>query len=200
VQGLRGTASFSFEVDDLFIPDARSYDPAGAPRDEGPLNRIPTTLLFASGFSTVALGIARASLDTAMDLAGSKIPGRASRLLQDESTTQRLIGEAEAIWHSTRSFLREAASSVWQSAAANKPLTVEQRIKLRLASTFGIRKATEMVDTAYGLCGSNAILETNPVQRRFQDIHVVSQHIQGRPTHYETAGQFFMGLEPEGNF
>ncbi len=200
VQGLRGTASFSFEVDDLFVPFSRTYDPTSAPREDGPVFGIPTTLLFATGFSTVALGIARASLGTAMELAGHKVPGRATRLLQDESTTQRMIGEAQAVWHSAKSFLREAAASVWESADSKQPLTVEQRIKLRLASTHGIRKAAEVVDTAYELCGSNAILDTNPIQRQFQDIHVVSQHLQGRATHYETAGQFFMGMEPKGNF
>jgi alkylation response protein AidB-like acyl-CoA dehydrogenase len=200
VRGLRGTASFSFEVDDLFIPEERTYSPTNEPREEGPVYGIPTTLLFSSGFSTVALGIAQASLGTAMKLAEIKIPGRASRLLQDEPTTQRIIGEAEAIWHSAKAFLREAHASVWESAIANKPLTVEQRIKLRLAATFGIRKSKEIVETAYELCGSNAILETNPIQRQFQDIHVVSQHIQGRATHFETAGQFFMGMTPQGNF
>ena len=200
VHGLRGTASFSFEVEDLFIPEERTYSPTNQPREDGPVYGIPITLLFASGFSTVALGIAQASLGTAMDLAEIKIPGRASRLLQDEPTTQRIIGEAQAIWHSAKAFLREAHASVWESAAANKPLTVEQRIKLRLAATFGIRKSKEIVETAYELCGSNAILDTNPIQRQFQDIHVVSQHIQGRATHFETAGQFFMGLDPQGNF
>ena len=200
VHGLRGTASFSFEVEDLFIPEERTYSPTNQPREDGPVYGIPITLLFASGFSTVALGIAQASLGTAMDLAEIKIPGRASRLLQDEPTTQRIIGEAQAIWHSAKAFLREAHASVWESAAANKPLTVEQRIKLRLAATFGIRKSKEIVEIAYELCGSNAILDTNPIQRQFQDIHVVSQHIQGRATHFETAGQFFMGLDPQGNF
>ena len=200
VHGLRGTASFSFEVEDLFIPEERTYSPTNQPRENGPVYGIPITLLFASGFSTVALGIAKASLGTAMDLAEIKIPGRAYRLLQDEPTTQRIIGEAQAIWHSAKAFLREAHASVWESAAANKPLTVEQRIKLRLAATFGIRKSKEIVETAYELCGSNAILDTNPIQRQFQDIHVVSQHIQGRATHFETAGQFFMGLDPQGNF
>ena len=200
VHGLRGTASFSFEVEDLFIPEERTYSPTNQPREDGSVYGIPITLLFASGFSTVALGIAQASLGTAMDLAEIKIPGRASRLLQDEPTTQRIIGEAQAIWHSAKAFLREAHASVWESAAANKPLTVEQRIKLRLAATFGIRKSKEIVEIAYELCGSNAILDTNPIQRQFQDIHVVSQHIQGRATHFETAGQFFMGLDPQGNF
>ena len=200
VHGLRGTASFSFEVEDLFIPEERTYSPTNQPREDGPVYGIPITLLFASGFSTVALGIAQASLGTAMDLAEIKIPGRASKLLQDEPTTQRIIGEAQAIWHSGKAFLREAHASVWESAAANKPLTAEQRIKLRLAATFGIRKSKEIVEIAYELCGSNAILDTNPIQRQFQDIHVVSQHIQGRATHFETAGQFFMGLDPQGNF
>ncbi|MCH8892287.1 MAG: acyl-CoA dehydrogenase family protein [Chloroflexi bacterium] len=200
VQGLRGTASFSFEVDDLFVPECRTYDPAGVPREDGPVYGIPTTLLFASGFSTVALAIAKASLGTAMKLAGQKVPGRAVRLLQEESTTQRIIGEAEAVWHSAKAFLREAHASVWESALAKEPLTIEQRVKLRLACTFGIQKARDVVDTAYSLCGSTAILETNPIQRQFQDIHVVSQHIQGRSTHFETAGQFFMGMEPVGNF
>ncbi len=200
VHGLRGTASFSFEIDDLFVPNNRTYDPAGTPRENGPVYAIPTTLLFATGFSTVALGIAKASLGTAMDLAGHKIPGRATRLLQDESTTQRTIGEAEAVWHSAKAFLREAHASVWESAKSKEPLTIEQRVKLRLAATFGIQRAKEVVESAYCLCGSNAILETNPIQRQFQDINVVSQHIQGRSTHFETAGQFFMGMDPDGNF
>jgi len=200
VHGLRGTASFSFEVDDHFVPISRTYDPTSAPREDGPVYGIPTTLLFASGFSTTALGIAKASLGTAMDLAVVKIPGRATRLLQDETTTQRIIGEAEAVWHSAKAFLREAHTSVWESVQSKKALTTEQRVKLRLACTFGIRKAKEVVETAYELCGSNAILETNPIQRQYQDISVASQHIQGRATHFETAGQFFMGMEPQGNF
>jgi hypothetical protein len=31
-------------------------------------------------------------------------------------------------------------------------------------------------------------------------MHVITQHIQGSPAHYETAGQFLLGLEPQGNF
>ena len=200
VSGLRGTGSFSFEVDDLYVPSTRTYDPANAPREDGSLYVIPRTLLFASGDATIALGIARASLDTTIDLAGTKTPGRVRTLLQDQSATQRLIGEGEAIWHSARAFLEESASSVWRSACRNHALTTEERIRLRLSSTDAIRRAAEVVDICYNLCGSSGIFASNPIQRRFQDIHVVTQHIQGRPTHYETAGQFFLGLEPEGSF
>ena len=200
VSGLRGTGSFSFEVDDLYIPKIRTYEPTDPPREDGPLYLMPRTLLFASGDATIALGIARASLDTAIAIAGTKTPGRFTTLLRDHSATQRLIGEGEAIWHSARAFLEESASSAWMSACKHHAPSIEERIRLRLASTFGIRKAAEVVDICYNLCGSSAIFESNPLHRRFQDIHVITQHLQGRPTHYETAGQFFLGLEPEGSF
>ena len=199
VNGLRGTASWGFEAEGLFIPKHRTYDPAAAPREDGAVYRIPTSLLFASGFGTVAMGAARAALDAAKELANRKVPGNMdpnTPLLRDWSTTQRQVGEAESIWHSARAFLREAASAVWKTVSEGKPLTMSQRIHMRLASTHANRKAADVVDIAYTLCGSSAIFESNPVQRRFQDVHVINQQVQGRLTHYDTAGRFFMGMDP----
>ena len=53
-----------------------------------------------------------------------------------------------------------------------------------------------MVDTAYGLAGSNAIFEDRPFERRFRDMHAVTQQLQGRRAHYEAAGAYLLGLEP----
>ncbi len=200
VNGLRGTGSFSFEAKDLFVPSSRTYSLSDRPREDGALYVIPTGLLFASGFATVALGVARASLDAAINLAGIKVPGLEREVLRVKSTTQREVGKAEAFWNSARTFLWESASSMWEGARKNHCLTTEERIRLRLASTHAIRTAADVVDIAYNLCGSNAIFASNPVQRRFQDIHVITQQAQGRLTHYDTAGQFFLGLEPEGSF
>ncbi|MCH2535996.1 MAG: acyl-CoA dehydrogenase family protein [Dehalococcoidia bacterium] len=200
VNGMRGTGSFSFELEDLFIPESRSYAQTDTIREDGPIYVIPRGLLFGSGFATVALGIARASLNTIIDLAVTKTPVRSTTLVQDQPTTHRLIGEAEAIWRSARAYLQESASAVWESACKNRALTNEERIQLRLASTFAIHKAAEVVDISYGLSGSNAIFPANPINRLFQDIHVITQHAQGRLVHLETAGQFLLGLEPTGNF
>ena len=188
VGGLRGTGSFSFEVDDLFIPRHRTYQQGEPSREDGPLYVMPRTLLFGSGFATVALGVARSSLNTAIEIASTKTPVRSRSSLSDQTSTHRLIGEGEAIWHSARLFLNESATTLWESACRDRVLVNEERIRLRLASTFAIRKAAEVVDIAYNLCGSDAIFASNPIQRRFQDIHVITQHAQGRYGHYETAG------------
>lgn len=200
VNGLRGTGSFSFEVDDLYVPNARTYGQTDPGREDGPLYIIPRTLLFGSGFATVALGVARASLDAAIDVAGLKTPGRTRTPLRDLATTHRLIGEGEAIWLSAQAFLETSASTLWMIACRDHALGTEERIRLRLASTHAIRQAAKVVDMAYELCGSNAIFTNNPIQRRFQDIHVITQHAQGRYIHYETAGMVRLGLKPEGNF
>jgi len=50
---------------------------------------------------------------------------------------------------------------------------------------------------AYHAAGSTAIFEENPFERRFRDIHTVSQQIQSRDAHYETVGQVLLGHPPE---
>ncbi len=200
VNGLRGTGTYGFEIKDLFVPQDRAYKQSDEPRESGPLYVIPLTLMFAGGFASGALGVARHALDEAIEVAGGKTPRSEAHILRDKSSVQGHIGRAEASWGSARAFLREAASQAWKGAYDTRSLTVEQRIRLRLASTHTIRMAAEVVDAAYEICGSNAIFTSNPVQRRFQDAHVITQHLQGRMTHYETAGQFFLGLEPRGNF
>ena len=200
VNGLRGTASLGFETDGMFVPGARAFDMDGPPRDDGPLYVIPNGLLFPSGFSTVALGVSRAALDAAIEIAGGKVPARERGKLRDFGTVQRQVGQAMATWRSAKAFLREAVGAAWEGACENGALSMEERITLRVAATHGIRMAAQVVDAAYDICGSGAIFKSHPVQRRFQDVHVITQQIQGRMTHYDTAGQYFLGLEPRGAF
>ena len=200
VGGLRGTGSLSFEADDVFVPAAHSYPTTAKSSESGPIYVLPTTMMFCSGFATVALGTARAGLDAAIELSKSKTQHFQQAKMSDLSTTQRMVGQAEAIWNSARAFLNEASLAMWAGAKANHSLTMEERINVRLSSTHAIRQAAEVVDIAYALCGSSAIFAVNPIQRRFQDVHTITQQVQGRLTHYDTAGQFFLGLEPGGIF
>jgi indole-3-acetate monooxygenase len=68
---------------------------------------------------------------------------------------------------------------------------------MRLAASWAIHQATEVVDTAYHMAGATAIFASNPFERRFRDIHAIAQQIQARDIHYETVGQVLLGLDPE---
>jgi alkylation response protein AidB-like acyl-CoA dehydrogenase len=73
---------------------------------------------------------------------------------------------------------------------------MEERVQVRMASTHAIRQSTKVVRAAYDLFGSDAIFTGNPIQRRFQDVNVITQHLQGRLANFETAGRYFLGLDP----
>ena len=156
--------------------------------------------MFASGFATVALGVARTALDFAINLAKRKTQQGSTNVLSVDTTTQRLIGQSEASWHSARAFLDEAVNQMWQCAVENHRLDTQERINVRLAGTHAIRTSADIVDTAYSLCGSSAIFDSTTIQRCFRDAHTIRQQIQGRPNHYDTAGQFYLGIEPKGIF
>ena len=200
VNGLRGTGSFSFEATDLFVPASRAYGVDDGPHESGPLYVIPKVLMFATGFGTVALGVARTALDAAIDIAGKKVPAKRSSILRDTSTTQRQIGEAEARWRSARAFLKQAASTLWERACKDGALAAADRIGLRLAATHANREAARVTAVAYDVAGADGIFVTNPIQRRFQDAQVITQQVQGRKTHYDTAGAFYLGLEPKSTY
>ena len=195
VRGMRATGTHHFAVNDVFVPAELSVLSATAPLLEpGPLYKIPRTLLFASGDASVAFGMARTCLATFMELASSKTPRAMEGVLRDQAMVQLTIGQAEAWLRTGKAFLTEAVREIWAGATKDE-VTLDQRANLRLATTHGIRVAAQIIDAVYNVAGATAIYEDNPLQRYFQDIHVITQHMQGRPAHYELIGRYWLGLK-----
>jgi alkylation response protein AidB-like acyl-CoA dehydrogenase len=193
VRGMRGTGTQDFAVDDVFVPAERSVLSATAPLlEDTPLYRVPRTLAFASGDAAAALGVARSAVDAFCALAGAKAP-RGLPLLRDQALVQADVGHAEADLRSGRAFLTEAIRETWAAATAG-PLTLDDRAALRLATTHAMRLAVQVVDRMYNAAGVTAVYERHVLQRLFQDIHVISQHLQARLAHYELVGRHVLGL------
>ncbi|MGH7845135.1 MAG: acyl-CoA dehydrogenase family protein [Candidatus Binatia bacterium] len=198
VRGMRGTGTYDFAVSDVFVAAERTILQAGAPLLEtGPLYQIPRSLLFASGDAAVALGVARSCLAAFFELAGSKKPRAMQATLRDQPMVQAAVGQSEAHVRSGRAFLSHAVRELWTEATATGAVTQDKRAGLRLATTHAIRLAVQVVDTLYNAAGVTAIYEGNLMQRHFQDIHVISQHMQARLSHYELVGQHLLGLKVE---
>jgi len=75
-------------------------------------------------------------------------------------------------------------------------LSEEQRIALRLASTWTIHQAAAVVDVAYHMAGASAVFSSNKFERRFRDMHAIAQQIQARDTHYEDVGKALLTASP----
>jgi alkylation response protein AidB-like acyl-CoA dehydrogenase len=195
VRGLRGTGTHHFAVHDVFVPAERSVLARTAPLIEtGPLYQITRGLVFASGDAAVSLGVARTCLAAFYELAGAKTPRFASGLLREQPMIQVDVGHAEANLRAGRAFLTETVRDVWDTVSTTGTLSMDQRAALRIATTHTIRLAIQVVDTVYNAAGATAIYEGHPLQRAFQDMHVISQHAQSRHAHYELVGRYWLGL------
>jgi alkylation response protein AidB-like acyl-CoA dehydrogenase len=200
VVGLRGTGSDSYTVSDLFVPEKHTVlrDTAVKPRQPGLLYAFSGSNIYASGFAGVALGIGRGALDAFVELARDKIPRGAKRTLRDNNVIQAQVSQSEARWRGARAFLLSSLDEIWRDVSESGRLSMDHNTTIRLASTWAIHQAREVVDMAYHAAGATAIFESNPFERRFRDIHTVIQQYQGRQAHFETVGQALLGLKPEG--
>jgi len=196
--GLRGTASDSYRVQDLFVPEAFSStreDPT-LRREPGPLYAFTMQGLYAVGVSGVALGIARAMLEALVELACRKAPRGLVRMA-DNAVVQGDIAKAEAKLGAARAYLLEVLASIYATAGSTGAIDVPDRARVRLACANAIHAAIEVADYTYKAAGVDGIFPGSPFERRFRDIHTLSQQIQSRTAHYEAVGQVLLGQPPE---
>jgi indole-3-acetate monooxygenase len=196
--GLRGTASDSYRVDELFVSEAFSTtreDPT-LRRERGPLYAFTMPGLYAAGVAGVAFGIARAMLSEFIALASRKAPRNLARLA-DNAVVQADVARAEARLGSARAYLIETLTTIYAHADDVAPIEVADRARVRLACTNAIQGAAEVADFAYKAAGVDAIFPGSPFERRFRDMHTLSQQIQARSAHFESVGQILLGVPPE---
>jgi alkylation response protein AidB-like acyl-CoA dehydrogenase len=193
VIGLKGTGTDSYSVDNLFIPDkfAALRDVPSALREKGPIYKLSTNAVFGMGFAATSLGVARATLDAAIELARKKQP-QGLAVMRENNAVQGLIGRTEA---TLRAYLYATAAEVWRDLARGDAVTEAHRIALRIATTWTIHQSASVVDTAYHMAGATAVFAANPFERRFRDMHAIAQQIQARDTHYEDAGKAILSAK-----
>ncbi len=170
-------------------------DRAEERRDPGMLYRFAAMQLYASGFASVALGIARATLDAFIALARDKTPSLSQTGLRESGVVQSLIGLSDARLKAARTWLIDVLEQTQEAVKITGELTIDQRLVIRQAATYAIHQARETVNTLYHEAGATAIFDANPFERRFRDVNTVTQQVQGRRSHFETVGQHLLGAE-----
>ena len=199
VVGLLGTGSDAFAVEELFVAEEYTVlrDIPAARRYEAPLYHFPAMSLYATGFAGTALGVARAMYDSFMEIALEKTPRLQRRRLSEDAVVQWQVAQAKAKLESARAYLLDELNRIWAEVVAHGTLTVAQRMRIRLCSTYAIHQAKEAADLVYEMAGATAIFNANPFERRFRDLHTVTPQLQGRNAHFQTVGAFLFGDTPD---
>ncbi|HEY7061039.1 MAG TPA: acyl-CoA dehydrogenase family protein [Chloroflexota bacterium] len=193
--GLRGTGSHDVSVQEAFVPDERTFAfPDGPAHEPGALYRGSIFNELSRLIPGVALGIARAALDTFTELASRKVPTRTASLLRDRATVQAQLAQAEALVRSARAWVFETTAATWETLCAGESLSEEQQALLWLAGVHAATSCAQAVDLVYTLGGATSVYATSRLERCFRDVHVLTQHLGVSPLQWERVGRYILGL------
>ena len=199
VIGLRATGSDGYVLKDHFVPLEHSVirDKEEELTYRTSLYLFRQTNLYACGFSGVAIGTARSMLEAFKKLSIDKRPRLAKTVLKENMVVQHEVALAEAKLNAAWRFLNTELEDIWAAVLKTDELTVDQRMRIRLASTHGIHEAKQVADLVYDAAGASAVFHSSPFERRYRDIRTVTQQMQGRRSHYHTVGNYLLGGEPD---
>jgi alkylation response protein AidB-like acyl-CoA dehydrogenase len=200
--GMRGTGSHDWKVEAVFVPERRTVRVPGRllinqwQRWPGTLYALPIHALVGPHHSSVATGIARAGIDALTELAGAKVPRGRTGLLREQPQVQEWVARAEALLGAGQTYRTAMLRDVWDTVAAGREATHEQRVRCRLGATFAVDCARQAMDLMYRAGGTTSSQRTHQIARCWRDLHVVAQAASVAPEWYALVGRAFLGLDP----
>jgi alkylation response protein AidB-like acyl-CoA dehydrogenase len=138
-------------------------------------------------------------LDEFIVLAAEKTP-RGLQRLADSPVVQAEVARREASLGAARTWLVEILKDIFANADDIAPIDLQARVRVRLGCAHAISTAVEIADYVYKAAGTSAIFRGTPFERRFRDIHTLSQQIQSRDSHFEAVGRAMFNGDPDGLF
>jgi indole-3-acetate monooxygenase len=193
--GMRGTGSTHFAVTDAFVPEERVFSVFTAqPQVSGVLYNIGVLPMFAMTVTSVLPGIARAAIDSFVEMAKAKTPTFSQTGLATRPTIHAELARVEALVLSARAFLYEVANEMMASVKAGQPVSEELEARRRLACSNVGASCIEAVDRLFALAGATPVYSGHRLERCLRDIHTAGQHLFVSPVWWEKTGQYYFGL------
>ncbi|HTO68356.1 MAG TPA: acyl-CoA dehydrogenase [Myxococcota bacterium] len=184
VAGLRATGSKDIVVTGAFVPEHRTQShldyQLGAPlpgqvKNDGPLYRMPFTVVFNMALASATLGSARGFLDHWVEHSKPRFSMLTGRVADDPFMQRRL---AEATWDldAAVTLLRADAAELWERALASQPAGPELRARMRWNMNRGCEVVGRAVSELFHSASGRSVFLKEPLQRRFQDVHAALAH------------------------
>jgi alkylation response protein AidB-like acyl-CoA dehydrogenase len=193
--GMRGTGSGDLAAKDVRVPQGRSVSfITDTPRETGPLYRFAPFGLLALGIAAVASGNALGALDDLKALAVAKKGQGSSRSLAERGVVQADFAVAQADLGAARALVHAEIAAAWDRVVAGDTLDLPARARLRLAATRLTQVSARVAAKMHELAGGTSVYASHPLNRRFRDAHVATQHVMVAPPTLELAGRVLLGL------
>jgi alkylation response protein AidB-like acyl-CoA dehydrogenase len=188
VAGLRGSGSFDFRLDEVFVPADLTFERAASSCRGGALFNVEAHVFLSNELPPLMIGMARRALDEMCVLAGqaARVPGGMS--LADRPVFQAELGRAQTRLRAARAVHREAVMATWAAARAGG-VPPRMHTDLTVASVFAAETCTDLTSTLFRYGGGRLLALSQRMQRLLRDLLAARQHIGLSEESYERAGR-----------
>ncbi|MFF4099325.1 acyl-CoA dehydrogenase family protein [Streptomyces sp. NPDC001903] len=195
--GMRGTGSCDYTMDGVFVPEEHTYSFGKVRGRPGPLAQPDA---FTRSMCGVALGVARAALDHAREIARTRVDRMTGVAWKDHFRTQVTLAECEADLLATRGGVYGSQRRQWEVLAAGgtlDDLTPEERAASPIGWVHAFRTARSIVSRLFDLLQTWSIHQSSPMDRWMRDTTTMCQHATAQDRILQSAGAYLLGSKPE---
>jgi 3-hydroxy-9,10-secoandrosta-1,3,5(10)-triene-9,17-dione monooxygenase len=180
--GLRGSGSNTSVLDNLFVPEHRSVSfstlregtSPGAKVNTNPIYRAPFIAVHSYALLAPVLGLARGAYAEFIAWTRQRYLTYTQLNIAQHVPVQIRIAEIAAQIDAAELLARRAFTLARQDYSA---MTLETRTLLRRDFVFAVRTLREAMDDLIKISGSSGLMDDNPIQRCWRDVHAISSHV-----------------------
>ena len=178
VQGLKGTGSYDYSVQDVFVPSRRTFGlfDRVPHRGTSPAARMGLMPVTAAGHASWALGVAKSMLDDVAELAATKFRMSDMASLASRPTFQKGLAHHVSAWRAARLLVLDAFGAAESAVATGGELSPTLRADMRAAAVYATDTARECAEWSHLVAGTSSIREGSRLERAFRDIYTGTQH------------------------
>jgi 3-hydroxy-9,10-secoandrosta-1,3,5(10)-triene-9,17-dione monooxygenase len=180
--GLRGSGSNTAVLDDVFVPEHRSVSfsalregcSPGSKVNANPIYRAPFIAVHSYALLGPVLGLARGAYDEFVQWTRRRYLTYTGLAIAQHVPVQIRIAEIAAQIDAAELLARRAFALARADYAG---MSLQTRTLLRRDFTFAVRSLRDAMEELIKISGSSGLLDDNPVQRCWRDVHAISSHV-----------------------
>ena len=184
VSGLAATGTWDCLLDDVFVPEHRSFpspglldgSAPGAAINTGPLWRIPLLPFYYPNMSAMMLGAAEGVAALVTEKLKGRVLSYGGAKAADLGYVQARIGAAHAKLNAAAALLQVETERVWQTALSGKQFEMRDRAAVRANCTWIAKLSREVASDLIEFSGTGSFQMDSPLQRFHREINVLASH------------------------
>ncbi|MBO8171664.1 MAG: acyl-CoA dehydrogenase [Bacillaceae bacterium] len=176
--GLKATESHSIKVEDVYVPEERTFDLMG-PRihfHEQVIYQFPFQQFAETSFAAVCIGLTRHFIEESRTWADRNQKDWEASILNRYECVNERINEAEARFSQEVEAFYQMVDRSWENFMQTGKLTGEEQQQITRRCKQLSRVSLNAAQSVFPYLGIQVIMEEHPVNRTYRDLHTACQH------------------------